>query len=306
MSDKTTLGDRMKTYEATSTSRKAFKGQPIIVRLDGKSFHKFTSGMERPFDSALTAMMIDLTKALVDKTGANFGYTQSDEITLGFFIDSTSKAEYMFDGRFQKMESVIAGMATGLFLLSCIQHFPERVKMLPVFDCRAFVVPNLLEAYHSVLWRQQDCTKNAISMAAQSMFSHKSLQGLNGSEMQEKMWAEKNVNFNDYPASFRRGTFARRLRTFEPLDAAVIEKLTALGKPVPEAAERSKIVIENAWLTKLDNPVAYLFKNGPETYRTDAILEAIWVRSRPELNPVLEMPQGGGRAAFRGIGMTKM
>jgi len=36
------------------------------------------------------------------------------------------------------------------------------------------------------------------------------LHGKNGNEMQEMMWQEHNVNFNDYPAAFKRGTFVRR------------------------------------------------------------------------------------------------
>lgn len=264
-----TLGDRIKGYEVPSTSRKAFKGQPIVARLDGKAFHTFCKGLQRPFDERLSKLMIRVTSFLVDRFNANIGYTQSDEITLVWFADSTSSTEYVFDGRFQKMDSLIAAACTAKFNQELETFIPEKAAELPIFDCRSFVVPNLLEAYHSVLWRQQDCTKNAISMAAQSMFSHKSLQGQNGSQMQERMWAEKGVNFNEYPAAFRRGTFARRVKVFKPIDDDLARKLSAKGIMMPTAPiERSEIQICNAWLQRMEDPVSFLFKGGDETYRT--------------------------------------
>lgn len=263
------LGDRMKSYEFPDTQRKAFKGQPIVARLDGKAFHTFCKGLKRPFDERLSKLMIRVTSFLVDRFNANIGYTQSDEITLVWFADSTSSTEYVFDGRFQKMDSLIAAACTAKFNQELETFIPEKAAELPIFDCRSFVVPNLLEAYHSVLWRQQDCTKNAISMAAQSMFSHKSLQGQNGSQMQERMWAEKGVNFNEYPAAFRRGTFARRVKVFKPIDDDLARKLSAKGIMMPTAPiERSEIQICNAWLQRMEDPVSFLFKGGDETYRT--------------------------------------
>ena len=261
-SDKTTLGDRIKSYELASTSRKAFKGQPLIARLDGKSFHNFCKGLSRPYDVRLSELMVASTTYLVDRFNATVGYTQSDEITLAWFSDSTSKSEYVFDGRFQKLDSLLAAACTAIFNLKLGVYLPEKIDELPIFDCRSFVVPNLLEAYHAILWRQQDCTKNAISMAAQSMFSHKSLQGLHGPEMQEKMWAEKGVNFNDYPPAFKRGTFVQRTKIMAPLEPAVVKMLEARGLPVPGEVERTKIEARDLWLSKIKDPVSVLFKGA--------------------------------------------
>jgi tRNA(His) guanylyltransferase len=268
MTDRTSLGDRMKTYEAVDTQRKAFKGQPIIARLDGKGFHSFCKGLKRPYDERLSRLMVETMKFVLDRSGATVGYTQSDEITLAWFVDSSSQSEYIYDGRFQKMDSLLASMASVFFTMQLPIDLPEKNGLMAMFDCRTHVVPNLVEAANNLTWRQQDCTKNAISMAAQSMFSHKSLQGLNGSQMQEKMWAEKGVNFNDYPAFFRRGTFARRMKVFKPIDDDVKQRMAAKGVMMPTAAiERSEVQTCNAWLTRLEDPVSFLFKGGPETYR---------------------------------------
>lgn len=257
-SDKTSLGDRMKSYEFPSTSRKAFKGQPMVVRLDGKSFHNFTKGLKRPYDERLSKLMVATTTALVDRFQAKVGYTQSDEISLVWNIECDSSAEFPFDGRFQKMESLLASYATAFFNKKLAEFLPEKEDELPTFDARAFVVPNLMEAYHALLWRQQDATKNAISMAAQSMFSHKQLQKKNGAEMQEMMWSTHGVNFNDYPAFFKRGTFVRRVKRERVLTQAELERLPEAHRPTGPVV-RSGVESMDIWLSRQPKPLDVLF-----------------------------------------------
>lgn len=256
--DKTSLGDRMKAYEAPSTTRKAFKGQPLVVRLDGKSFHTFTKGLQRPYDIRLTSLMQLVTTALVERFQANIGYTQSDEITLVWYVEPHSTNEYPFDGRFQKLESLTAAYATAVFNKELAASIPEKADQAPIFDARAFVVPTIKEAYHAILWRQQDCTKNAISMAAHTYFSHKSLQGLHGLQMQERLWAEKQINFNDYPYFFKRGTFVKRCKVLKELDAGALARIPEAHRPTGPI-ERTVTKAFDCWLSKEDDPIAVLF-----------------------------------------------
>lgn len=254
--DGMTLGDRMKLYEQPTTSRKAFKGQPLVVRLDGKNFHRFCKGLKRPYDERLSQLMVEVVKYLVETFQPLVGYTQSDEITLVWHINADETAEYPFGGRFQKMESLLAAYATACFnrLLGC--YIPEKEGDLAVFDARAFSVPNIKEAYHTILWRQQDATKNAISMAAQSMFSHKSLQGLHGPEMQERMWKEKGVNFNDYPSFFKRGTFVSRIKKMRDIETADFERVPREYWEefrAKKQIERTVIEVRDIWLAKEEN-----------------------------------------------------
>lgn len=259
---KDSLGTRMKLYEQPSTGRQAFKGQPLIARLDGKSFHTFTKGLKRPYDERLSQLMQSTMVALVDRFGVTVGYTQSDEITLVWYTPTDGAADYPFSGRFQKLDSLLAAYATVIFNKHLPSYLPEKITELPIFDCRSFVVPNLLEAYHAVLWRQQDATKNAISMAAQSMFSHKRLQGLHGPEMQELMWKEKGVNFNDYPAFFKRGMFARRVKEERVLTQEQLEKIPEQYRPTGPVT-RSFVDVCDIWLSKQSSGVHTLFFGAP-------------------------------------------
>ncbi len=204
------FGDRMKMYEKAESGRRFMPLLPVYARLDGRSFRKFTKKFNRPFDRRMSAAMIDTTKYLVNETNALIGYAQSDEISLVWYTSSID-SQIFFDGKIQKMVSVLAGLATVMFNDCCrLNMMLADDGAMPVFDCRVFQLPNKIEATNAFLWREQDATKNAISMAARSLFSHKELMGKNGNEMQEMMQQEHDVNFNDYPASFKRGTFVRR------------------------------------------------------------------------------------------------
>ena len=208
------LGDQMKDYEMAFAGQKAMKGIPLVARLDGRAFHTFTRGLQRPYDQRLSDCMIQTAAYLVEETHAKIGYTQSDEISLVWFIDANESAEYMFSGRIQKMTSILASLASVKFAKLVAEKIPEKVDQVPVFDCRVWQVPTKGIAAQAFLWRELDATKNSISMAAHAYFSHKSLQGLNGSEKQERLFQEKGINWNDYPAFFKRGTYVQR-KTFQ-------------------------------------------------------------------------------------------
>ncbi|MDY8021941.1 hypothetical protein UYY96_04995 [Paenibacillus polymyxa] len=61
------------------------------------------------------------------------------------------------------------------------------------------------EVTNYFLWRQQDATKNSISMVAQAHFRHTEIEGLNGSQLQDKLFVEKGLNWNDLPVWQKRG-----------------------------------------------------------------------------------------------------
>ena len=94
------LGDRMKGYENIARNYLT-RRIPTIIRVDGKAFHTFTRGMEKPFDRILMTTMQNTMKYLCENIqGCVFGYTQSDEITL-ILVDYkklTSSAWFDYNG----------------------------------------------------------------------------------------------------------------------------------------------------------------------------------------------------------------
>lgn len=212
------LSDRMKVYEGMETNRILMPHLPALVRLDGRCFHSFTRGMERPFDQDLSNAMIGTTEYIAKETNASMGYTQSDEISL-VLLAKTPESSIFFDGSIFKLTSILAAMVSVYF-----NKFDFGGDDMPVFDCRVWNVPTREEAANYFLWREQDATRNSIQMAAQSVYSQKQLMNKNTSEMQEMLF-QKGINWNDYPDFFKRGTYIQRhtvLRQFTPAELAVL------------------------------------------------------------------------------------
>lgn len=234
-----TLGDRMKEYEYAfrySLPRRS----NTIIRIDGKAFSTFTKGMEKPYDLNLMGLMDQTARYLCQNIqGCKFAFVQSDEISLLLTDYNSETTDAWFGNKIQKIVSVAASMATARFnqlllqnyfcgigsnsirehfsddfvdfedyeisVSSIINYMPLGENRFAMFDARAFILPNADEVINYFIWRQQDATKNSISMAAQSQFSHSSLQGVNSNQLQEKLFQEAGINWNDYPEGFKRG-----------------------------------------------------------------------------------------------------
>ena len=196
------LGDRMKAYEATP---RLLPLLPTLVRLDGKNFHGFCNGLRRPYDERLSSVMQGVTAYLLEETRAVVGYTQSDEITLCLY-SADYKSQTFFDGKTQKIVSVLASMCTLEFQRRCRQELPEKADARALFDCRVFQVPTLDEAANVFVWRELDATRNSLEMAARHYYSQKELHGKNSAALHE-MLHTVDVNWNDYPGLFKRGTY---------------------------------------------------------------------------------------------------
>ena len=206
------LGDRCKEFERIETDRYALPGLPLLARLDGRAFHTFTRGLNRPYDERMSRCMIEVTSFLVKELHALIGYTQSDEITLLWYLPDP-KSELPFNGRYQKLTSVLAGLASTQFYKSLLLYLPNKVNQTPCFDCRVWQVPSIKEAIDVFVWREDDAVKNSISMAASAYYSTRELYKKDSSEKQEMLF-QKGVNWNDYPAFFKRGTYLQR-RSFQ-------------------------------------------------------------------------------------------
>lgn len=230
---------RMKKYEFVSRHYLTTR-TPVIIRIDGKAFHTFTRGFQRPFDDVLSKTMQETMKYLCENIqGCVLGYTQSDEITLVLVDYKNIDTSAWFDYNIQKCASVAASMATlafNKFFDNNINEYgrehiedwdeggtsrtlspDERVSLKiaetyykayqkgAMFDARAFNVPKE-EVCNNLLWRQNDATRNSIQMVGIAYFSHKQLDKKSTSNIQDMLMLEKGVNWNDYPTKYKRGS----------------------------------------------------------------------------------------------------
>lgn len=231
---KQSLGDRMKGYE-DSYRFYLPRRLPVIIRLDGCHFSTVTRRFQKPYDRVFSFTMAEVLRYLVENIqGCVFGWTVSDEISLLLRNDQTLTTDAWYGNNLQKMVSVSASMASTAFRklfwertrdIDTDYHFhrhvidevygPEMTKEnlgaysdtneeVINFDSRAFVLPPE-EVCNYFIWRQKDGRRNAVSALAQTLYSHKELQGISSKDLITKMKEEKNVDFKSTPQSFRNG-----------------------------------------------------------------------------------------------------
>lgn len=203
VTDSTALGDRMKRYEAT-TRHMLPRRTHSIIRVDVRAAHTYLRGAAKPFDETFIADMNAVAEALcAEITGAVFAYTQSDEISVLVTDFAGEHTEPWFGGVIAKQVSISAALATAVLN-------ERRPGARALFDSRVFTIAGPVEVVNYYLWRQRDAVRNSISMAAQAHFSHKRLHGVSSGGMQELLWSEAGVNWNDYPDGCKRGRITVR------------------------------------------------------------------------------------------------
>jgi tRNA(His) 5'-end guanylyltransferase len=227
------LGTRMKTYYEQVPKTRLVRRMPVAIRIDGKAFHTFTRGFQKPFDEVLGNAMVRTMEYLCKNIqGCVFGYTQSDEITLLLIDYQTLNTDAWFEYEVQKMCSISASMATLAFntffenevnkfyynhvkpgdpLVEHYQVYRDAQYKGAMFDARCFNIPKE-EATNLIYWRQLDATRNSIQMVGQANFSHSELQGCSCNVIQDMLHEQRGINWNDYPTRWKRGVAWTRAR----------------------------------------------------------------------------------------------
>ncbi len=214
MSDKDSLGDRMKEYERCSQTILT-RRIPAIIRLDGKAFHTFTKKMDRPFDNDLQNVMLDTAQYLVKNIqNCKLAYTQSDEISLMLIDYERLETSPWFGNKVQKIVSIASAIASVRFNDIYNKTFPEHKKTAvdyAIFDARVWSLP-VDEVCNYFVWRQQDATRNSVQMLAQSHFSDNELHGVSNVKAQDMLIEHHGINWNNTETYFKRGGCVRRIK----------------------------------------------------------------------------------------------
>jgi len=197
---KDSIGNRMKDNYESRYGIKLTRRMPVVLRLDGKSFHTLTRICAKPFDKAFQAAMQHTALELCSQIqGAKCAYVQSDEISILLTDFDRLTTDAWFDYNLQKIVSISAGIAS-----ACFSYYWSQDNYA-VFDSRAFNLPKE-EVCNYFIWRQQDWIRNSIQMLSQNYYSHKQLHKKNTADMHE-MLHEKEVNWADLDSVWKNGIF---------------------------------------------------------------------------------------------------
>lgn len=278
--DRNDLAKRMKGYESVSKTRLVSR-MPVIIRLDGRSFHTFTRGFKKPFDEVLIKSMQDTMKYLCENIqGCVLGYHQSDEITLALVDYKKLNSSSWFDNEVQKICRISASMATMAFnkffksnvekmiseyncslVPQCMEIQMKRdeyhrillkaVSKGAMFDARCFNIPKE-EVTNNIYWRQLDATRNSIQMVGQANFSQKELHGKSCNKIQDMLFTQKGINWNNFPTYQKRGSCCVR-------NKIVISVNGVIGTAQLRDTSKS----ENEWIIDKNIPI---FKGDGREY----------------------------------------
>ena len=262
------LGNRMKEFYENVSKTRLMRRAPVAIRIDGKAFHTFTRGFQKPFDEVLGNTMVRTMEYLCKNIqGCVFGYTQSDEITLLLIDYQALDTCAWFEYEVQKMCSISASMATMAFNkffaeevwnyifytevsgdFPSLEQFEKQIDIYEkaiekgaMFDARCFNIPKE-EACNLVYWRQLDATRNSIQMVGQANFSHSELQGKSCNMIQDMLHEQRGINWNDYPTRWKRGVACHKVvEHFVEIEAS---DGWAPDKEIPKARSYWKIDYE--------------------------------------------------------------
>jgi len=209
----------MKEYEDI-WNFKLPKHNTIIIRVDGKRFSKLTTVLNKPFDATFHTIMeltaIDVAKQI---DGCKMAYCQSDEVT--FILNNYGTQTPYFDGRIQKISSIVAANMTVNFYTNYLAYIleyqenldnnlskysEEDVKVLserisnlwkflnqkPIFDARCYIVPSD-EEIDVLIERQNSSINNSILSIGQYYIGKKEVEGLKNNEIIDIL---KNNSYN--------------------------------------------------------------------------------------------------------------
>lgn len=218
-----------KELETHNESRLSGRGL-AIVRLDGSNFSKYTKQFKKPFSLTFEKAMDAAAQAVMENVLPNtlVCYVGSDEISL---VISQDYSQVPYGGRISKLLSLAASHATAGFISAIGQ-----AKGVPAFDARIieFQDSTLIREY--ITWRRLDVRKNATSMAAGHLHSHKELLGVSTAERGKLL---EGTEFEVIPEGTFNGRFVTK-ETSTPATRELAEELAIHASRVHEEAIEAK------------------------------------------------------------------
>lgn len=205
--DPKTLAERIKAYEGVSSIR-LDRNMPVIIRVDGKNFSKYTKKFNKPFDDLLVHAMQHCAKKVSEELQSfQLAYHQSDEISFLVWNRGKENSDIAFGGKVNKINSLCASYMAGYFNKFMSDYADKNLsKQLAFFDCRCFNIP-LSDVSNYFLHRAKDWERNSVTMLGRHYFSHKEMHGKNRNEIKSRLFSEKDVDWNDLIDDLKYGTF---------------------------------------------------------------------------------------------------
>jgi len=187
----------------------------IVIRIDGRNFHRFSDvhGFEKPNDQRALQLMNKCAETVMKEfTDIVIAYGQSDEFSLVFRRSTTQ-----FSRRASKLVTNVVSLFSSSYVFYW-SHFFSSQELLypPMFDGRVVLYPAEKNLRDYLSWRQADCHINNLyntcfwCLVQQSgLTADQAEERLNGtvsSDKNEILFSEFDINYNNLPQMYRKGS----------------------------------------------------------------------------------------------------
>jgi len=229
----------------------------IVVRIDGKGFHKFSDQHQfaKPNDMpALKLMSAAAQKVMDEFNEICIAYGQSDEYSFVF-----RKKTECYNRRASKLMTNVVSKFAASYVYLWTEFMGEK-KLLypPAFDSRVVLYPTNENLRDYLSWRQVDCHINNLhntcfwGLVQQSGMTTKQadqrLRGTLSGEKNELLYSEFNINYNNEPEIFKKGTVLVREKVKE---AVVVQVPAEDGESMEEKTFSKRVSLVTALHTDI-------------------------------------------------------
>ncbi|XP_055843914.1 probable tRNA(His) guanylyltransferase [Episyrphus balteatus] len=191
----------------------------IVVRLDGKGFHKFTKthDFQKPNDiNALNVMNSAAIAVMEEFRDIVISFGQSDEYS--FVLRKETK---VYSRRSSKLLSYITSLFSSAYVMNWKTFFNDKeLKSIPCFDGRVVLYPSDQNLKDYMSWRQADVHVNnlynttfwelVLNGGMTNTQAEERLRGTFSADKNEILFSQFGINYNELPVMFRKGTILLR------------------------------------------------------------------------------------------------
>ncbi|KUK45319.1 MAG: tRNA(His) guanylyltransferase Thg1 family protein [Methanothrix sp.] len=177
---------------------------PLVVRADGRGFGTILRKAEKPYDLDFAKVMAEAARAFVKESGLfpALAFTFSDEISLFF-------SEAPFNGRLEKIDSVVAGTLSGHLSLGLGKAVAMDARSIPL--CSGEIIEYFAERQDEA-WRNHVFSSGFYALIDDGLAPHEAmnrLRGMKEADIHEMLFC-RGTNLAKSPAWQRRGILIRR------------------------------------------------------------------------------------------------
>lgn len=268
----------------------------MVVRIDGKAFHRFSEahGFTKPNDvKALNLMNACAEHVMNEFNDIVITYGQSDEYSFVF-----RRKTDLYGRRSAKITTNVVSLFASAYVFKWSKFFPStELKYPPSFDARAVLYPTNETLRDYLSWRQVDCHINNLyntvfwALVQQGKLSnHDAQERLKGSvsgDKNEILFSEFNINYNNEPDQFKKGTTIFRKKVEIPVESPVHDKtqlekdemqLTSLNENSVD--EKERISREKKKKLKKDNDNQTKIRTKIVEVNCDLIRDDFWAENK--------------------------